>query len=155
MTTTDNRFYTRLRDTVTAVLPEGAAQAAGVVLAPADLAVLIGRAVISPHIPAPTKAYLILAGLYTSSGLDLLPEAVLGPIGLADDGVVILEALHRLLNQTDPAVIDALWPGEVSALRAIQRWTFEARKTVQIYVVRPVARWIRRAIASAIAGQEA
>ncbi|MCC7441248.1 MAG: DUF1232 domain-containing protein [Bdellovibrionales bacterium] len=41
------------------------------------------------------KVLLVLA--YLISPLDLAPEAILGPLGYADDGVLLLFALWRLL----------------------------------------------------------
>ncbi|MCK5691009.1 DUF1232 domain-containing protein, partial [Myxococcota bacterium] len=72
---------------------------------PADLAVLMGRAMASPDIDTKTKGLLIMAGLYTSAGIDLIPESLLGPIGLVDDGIVIISALNELLNESDQRVI--------------------------------------------------
>ena len=146
---TDTRLYSRLRLGVSQLIGQ---PVTNVVCAAPDLAVLVGRAMISPEVDPKTKAYLILAGLYTGSGLDVLPEAILGPIGLVDDGIVILEAVHRLLNETDPDVVDKLWPGDVSVLRLLQRWVGDSRDGVRQYVVRPIARWIRRTVGQAVAG---
>jgi len=149
----DNRLYARVRSFVGSSLPVEAARFTAIVLSPADLVVLIGRAMVSPQVPAKTKGYLIFAGLYWSAGYDLIPEAILGPIGYTDDSIIVLEALHRLLNETDPEVIERLWPGDPQVLHTIQRWIGEAREGVQKYVVRPLVLWVRRAIGGFVAGR--
>lgn len=41
---------------------------------------------------------ILLLGIYTLSPIDLMPEMILGPLGLADDTFVIMEILRQLSN---------------------------------------------------------
>lgn len=153
--TTDTRAYSRIRLAIDSFVPSEVAPVAAALLAPADLVVLIGRAMVSPDVEPKTKAYLVLAGLYCGAGLDLVPDALLGPIGYTDDGIVVLEALHRLLNDTDARVLEQLWSGDPRVLAHLQQWVGQAREGVHRYVVRPLAQWLRRVIGQAIAGRAA
>lgn len=148
-------FYNGIRWRMTSALPRELSGAVGVALASADLAVFIGRSMFSPFVSPQTKAYVILAGLYTGSGFDLVPEALLGPVGLADDSIVVLEAIHRLLNETHPDAVRSLWPGDLETLACLQRWVWTAREAIARHIVRPLAAWIRRAVGRAVAGSAA
>ena len=69
------------------------------------------------------KAVALLGLGYVLSPIDLLPEVLLGPIGLLDDLVVVAATLSRLLNHVHPDVVRSHWPGQGDALDAIQRVT--------------------------------
>ena len=73
------------------------------------------------HLAAPLIA---LAGIgYALSPVDLIPELLLGPIGLIDDLLVLGTALSRLLNYVHPDVVRSHWSGKGDALETIQRAT--------------------------------
>ena len=40
--------------------------------------------------------YLVIFAIYTISPFDFLPEALLGPVGLLDDGVVIAGMIRQV-----------------------------------------------------------
>lgn len=42
---------------------------------------------------------MVLAGLYVLSPVDVLPEAVLGPLGLPDDAIAFLVGLRALFSR--------------------------------------------------------
>ena len=56
-------------------------------------------------------------------GWDLLPEILLGPIGLIDDLIVDATALSRLLKSVHPDIVREHWSGQGDALDAIHRVT--------------------------------
>lgn len=69
-----------------------------------------------PELTRGRLALLVLAIAYLVSPVDLVPELILGPLGLADDGVValwlagaVLVETERYINweRTGPTVIDA------------------------------------------------
>ena len=76
-----------------------------------------------PRVPVASKAIAALGVAYVLSPIELLPELLLGPIGLIDDLVVVGAALSRLLNHVHPDVVRSHWAGEGDALAAIQRAT--------------------------------
>lgn len=69
-----------------------------------------------PELSRGRVALLVLAIAYLVSPVDLVPELILGPLGLADDGVVALWLAGAVLVETErfidwerttPTVIDA------------------------------------------------
>lgn len=44
----------------------------------------------------PRFKYVILLAIYTLSPFDVLPEAVLGPLGLLDDGIAVAALLRQI-----------------------------------------------------------
>jgi len=122
----ERRFYDRLRETVVA---PGVAERSGLrdlLLLLPDLAVLLFRLSRDPRVPTSSKVLALLAVGYVLSPFGLMPELLLGPIGLIDDLVVVGAALSRMLNRVHPDVVRAHWAGQGDALDAIQRvsaWT--------------------------------
>ena len=47
-------------------------------------------------INSPRTKILVIMAIYMVSPLDILPEAVLGPLGLADDGLVMINMVRML-----------------------------------------------------------
>jgi uncharacterized membrane protein YkvA (DUF1232 family) len=88
-----------------------------------DLSVLLLRLLRDPRVSLGDKGVALLGLGYVLSPLDLLPEFLLGPIGLLDDLVVVAATLSRLLNHVHPDVVRSHWPGRGDALEAIQRVT--------------------------------
>ena len=67
------------------------------------------------------KVKLITAIAYFISPIDLLPEAILGPIGYLDDLGVAAYVLNDLLNSVDPQVIKRNWVGDNDILLLIKK----------------------------------
>ncbi len=88
-----------------------------------DLVVLLGRLLRDERVPLGAKVVALLGIGYVLSPIDLLPEVLLGPIGLADDLIVVGAALSRLLGDVHPDVVRSHWSGQGDALDAIQRVT--------------------------------
>lgn len=122
------RFYDRVRATVVAPGTRLGSSLADLLLLLPDLSVLLFRLARDPRVPIGAK---LIAGLgvgYVLSPIELLPEIVLGPIGLIDDLLVVGTALSRLLKSVHPDVVRAHWSGQGDALDAIHRvtdWTEE------------------------------
>ncbi len=143
--------YSKFRDSIRKNILNGPLGFAEWAFLPADLAVLMGRAMASPDIDTKTKGLLIMAGLYTSAGIELIPESLLGPIGLVDDGIVIISALNELLNESDQRVIQDLWEGSPENLYKIQSFIWNIHSRTTLYIVRPFATWLRNSLAQVIA----
>jgi len=88
-----------------------------------DLTVLLMRLLRDPRVSLGDKGMALLGLGYVLSPIDLLPEIILGPIGLLDDLFVVAATLSRLLNHVHPDVVRSHWPGRGDALDAIQRVT--------------------------------
>lgn len=89
-------------------------------LAP-DLFHLLCKLSVDKRIPVAEKAKLATALAYFVSPLDLLPEALLGPLGYADDVVLAAYVLNTIVNTTDPEIVRSQWAGDGDVLEVIQR----------------------------------
>ena len=88
-------------------------------LAP-DLFHLMCKLTIDPAVETKDKAKLAGAIAYFVSPLDLIPEAIVGPVGYVDDIALAAYVLNGIINNTDPAVIEKHWAGESDALESIK-----------------------------------
>jgi uncharacterized membrane protein YkvA (DUF1232 family) len=91
-----------------------------VLLAP-DLFHLLCRLAGDPEVPRGAKTRLAFALAYFISPVDLLPEALFGPIGYLDDVALTAYVLHGLLDETPPAVLRRHWAGDQDVVVVIRR----------------------------------
>jgi uncharacterized membrane protein YkvA (DUF1232 family) len=94
---------------------------AQIVLLVPDLLALVVRLARDKRVPFRLKGQLILAAAYVLSPFDLVPEALLGVIGLADDaGVLVLVLIWiKGLASVDPQVLRDNWSGAGDVLDVI------------------------------------
>ena len=119
----EHDFYQRLRNKIQNWLDkEGRSHewARYIIWAP-DLFYVLWKLSTDPDVPKSERIKLVAAIAYFISPFDLLPEALLGPFGFADDIVVAAFVLNGLLNRTSPEVVRKHWPGDEEALEVIQR----------------------------------
>ena len=122
----EQRLYDRLRSGVVSPRPGARSGLRDLLLLLPDLAVLLFRLLRDERVPPGSKLIALAAAAYVLSPLELLPELLLGPIGLIDDLVVVGAALSRMLNHVHPDVVRSHWSGRGDALDQIQRvsaWT--------------------------------
>lgn len=88
-----------------------------------DMLMLVVRLARDPRVPWMLKGQLLLAAAYVISPFDLVPEGLLGPIGLSDDAGVLALVLFWLkgLSQVDPRVLHENWPGKEEVDLVIDR----------------------------------
>ena len=115
------RLYDRLRSRLVAPEAGPASGLRDLALVLPDLTVLLTRLLRDPRVPRGPKLVALLGLGYVLSPIDLLPEILLGPIGLVDDLIVVTAALSHLLNDVHPDVVRAHWSGKGDALEVIQR----------------------------------
>lgn len=127
----DRRLYDRVRAAVAAPRPGEGSGVRDLVLLLPDLSVLLFRLLRDERVPIGGKAIALLGIGYVLSPVDLLPEALLGPVGLLDDLLVVGAALSRMLNYVHPDVVRSHWSGQGDALDAIQRATGWAESRVR------------------------
>ena len=116
-------FYRTLRARVTSWLAKHGAQhrhAQTLLVAP-DLFHLLCRLALDKRVPAADKAKLAAAIAYFVSPLDVIPELLLGPIGLLDDVAVAAYALNAIINNGQGEIARELWAGDGDILEIIQR----------------------------------
>jgi uncharacterized membrane protein YkvA (DUF1232 family) len=129
----ERRLYDRLRARLTGVAPAGVAD---LLLLLPDLAVLLLRLMRDPRVPLGAKLSAALGIGYLLSPIDLLPEILLGPLGVLDDLVVVAASVSRVLNHVHPDLIAAHWSGRGSLLEALQRVTRWAERHLGARVMR-------------------
>jgi len=139
----ERRLYDRLRRTLVSHGPTDRSGLRDVLLLLPDLVVLLFRLFRDSRVPLGAKAIALVGIGYVLSPIDLLPEVVLGPIGLADDLFVVAATLSRLLNYVHPDVVRSHWSGQGDALDAIQRATGWAEARLRGALRMAVPRWLR------------
>ena len=122
----EQRFYDRLRASVVDWHPNTSSGLRDILLLLPDLTVLLIRLARDGRVPLGAKLLAGAGVAYVLSPVDLLPEGLLGPIGLIDDLLIVSAVLSRLLESVHPDLVRSHWPGHGDALDAIQRvahWT--------------------------------
>ena len=116
-------FYQQMRDSIRIWLKGkgGNFQFAEYLLAAPDLFHLLCKLAIDKDVPAAEKAKLAGAIVYFISPLDLLPEALAGPLGYIDDVAMAAFVLNRLINKTSPEIVTRHWAGDKDILDLIQQ----------------------------------
>lgn len=119
----ERRLWDRLRAQVVRQEPGAASGLRDLLLLVPDLTVLLFRLLRDPQVPPGAKVIAALGTAYVLSPIDILPEILLGPLGFADDLLVLSAALSRILNYVHPDLVRSHWSGQGDALDAIQRLT--------------------------------
>jgi uncharacterized membrane protein YkvA (DUF1232 family) len=132
------RFYDRIRGRIQKFVGEkGSAlgrTAEFLLLAP-DVFILLWRLLRDSRVTGRNKVLLGSAVVYYIFPFDLLPEALLGPIGYLDDLVFGVYVLNRMLVDVDPSVLREHWSGGEDVLLTIQRVTNAADQLVSKEIV--------------------
>ncbi|MGE5351370.1 MAG: YkvA family protein [Acidobacteriota bacterium] len=90
-----------------------------ILLAP-DLFHLLYKVIRDPEVPMKSKLKIGAAIAYFIAPIDLIPEALLGPIGYLDDITVAAYALNQLVGDLNPEIIRRHWAGDQDILRLIK-----------------------------------
>jgi uncharacterized membrane protein YkvA (DUF1232 family) len=84
-----------------------------------DLFHLLCKLSIDKDVPVREKAKLGAAIAYFVSPIDLIPEAIAGPLGYLDDIAIAAYVLNSIINNTNPEVVKKYWAGERDVLETI------------------------------------
>ena len=85
-----------------------------------DLFHLLCKLSIDREVPAKIKLKLAGAIAYFASPFDLMPEALMGFIGFADDIALAAYVLNSTLNTCSPDIVKRHWAGDQDILKLIQ-----------------------------------
>ena len=98
-------------------------QLAQIVLFVPDMLVLLVRLARDRRVPIMLKGQLLLAAAYVISPFDLVPEAMLGVIGLADDAGVLVLVLMWIkgIAGIDHQVLRENWSGQDDVIEVIEK----------------------------------
>lgn len=86
-----------------------------------DLFHLLCKLSIDKDVPVKEKAKLAAAIAYFISPIDLIPEAIVGPIGYVDDIALAAYVLNSIVNNSGPAIVKKHWAGGADVLELIAR----------------------------------
>src|SRR5437867_948286 len=86
-----------------------------------DIFILLWRLTTDGRVQRRDKVLLGTAVAYFILPFDLIPEAIVGPIGYMDDLVFAVYVLNKILTSTEPSVLREHWSGSDDVLRVIQR----------------------------------
>lgn len=86
-----------------------------------DIFYLIIKLIQDPDVPQSHKLKLVAAMTYFISPIDIMPEAILGPIGYLDDLGIAAYVLNDLLNSVDPQIVKRNWVGDEDILYLIKK----------------------------------
>jgi uncharacterized membrane protein YkvA (DUF1232 family) len=91
-----------------------------ILLAP-DFLHLMVKLSLDPDVPKWAKVRLVFAIAYFVSPLDLLPEAILGPVGYLDDLALAAWVIDEVIRDAGPEVVRRHWAGEADVFEAVAR----------------------------------
>ena len=91
--------------------------------------VLLKRLVGDPRVPRRNKWIAAGVVVYLVSPIDLIPDFIPG-LGQLDDVVVLLLALHGLLNRVDEQIVVEHWDGDADVIRMVRAGVSAAARLV-------------------------
>lgn len=118
------RFYSRLRSRIQAyVEKKGTAveKTADYLLLVPDMFNLLWRLVNDSRVSGKNKILLGSGIAYFVFPFDVIPEAILGPMGYLDDLVFAAYVLNRMLIDTDVSILRDHWAGDGDILDSIRK----------------------------------
>ena len=119
------RFYDRVRTAIHNYVEKKGGGALGktaefLLLVP-DVFILLWRLASDGRVEGKNKVLLGSAIAYYIFPFDIMPEALLGPVGYLDDLVFGVYVLNKVLKDTDPSILRQHWSGSTDVLDSIQR----------------------------------
>jgi uncharacterized membrane protein YkvA (DUF1232 family) len=119
------RFYDRVRSAIHTYIERKGGDTLGktaefLLLVP-DVFILLWRLTTDGRVTGKNKVLLGSAVAYYIFPFDILPEALLGPVGYLDDLVFGVYVLNKVLKDTDPSILRAHWSGSDDVLATIQK----------------------------------
>ena len=111
-----HRFYDKVREKIARY----SGRHANIIMLAPDLFMLLCRLLKDSRVPLSLKGMVAAAVAYFISPLDLMPEAILGPLGFLDDIVVTVMVLNKIINEVSEEVVVENWSGELNILATVQ-----------------------------------
>jgi uncharacterized membrane protein YkvA (DUF1232 family) len=118
------RFYDRLRKAIRGYVDKKAGvlgKTADFLLLVPDVFILLWRLTTDSRVVNKDKVLLGSAIAYFIFPFDIIPEALMGPMGFLDDLVFGVFVLNKMLTTTDVEVLREHWSGSDDVLASIQR----------------------------------
>ena len=139
-------YYQRLRRQIRGWLRSGGKKHkyAEYIMAAPDLFHLMCRLTFDREVPAVEKAKLAVAIAYFVSPFDLIPEALVGPVGYVDDVALAAYVLNSVIKNTSPDIVVRHWAGEGDVLELIKHILEVANKMVGMGLWRKLKGFVRK-----------
>jgi len=140
------RFYDRIRTSIHE-FTEGkgvVGKTAEYLMLVPDMFMLLWRLTTDSRVAGKDKVLLGSAVAYFILPFDLIPEAIVGPIGYLDDLIFGAYVLNKILTNTDPAILREHWSGDGDVLQAIQRVLNAADTLVESKVSARLKKMLKR-----------
>ena len=118
------RFYDRIRKSIHAFVENkgGAVEkTADYLLLVPDVFILLWRLANDKRVSGKDKVLLLSALAYFVSPFDLIPEAIVGPIGYLDDLVFAVYVLNKMIIDSGSEIVHEHWSGSEDVLHMIER----------------------------------
>lgn len=90
-----------------------------ILLAP-DLFHLLCKLALDKDVPSMEKAKLAGAIAYFISPIDIIPEAILGPVGYVDDIALAAYVLNSIITGTSEEIVTRHWAGDQDLLTVLK-----------------------------------
>lgn len=138
------RFYDRLRTRLTAYLSKNreSAVAEFLFLVP-DVFILLFRLASDKRVDGKNKMLLASGIAYYLFPLDVVPEALLGPVGFLDDLVLSVYVLNKVLQETSPDILREHWSGRGDVLDMIRNVLDSADRLVASDVLSKIKKFVK------------
>lgn len=108
-----------------------------ILLAP-DLFHLLTKLTVDKDIPESKKVKLYAAIAYFISPIDLIPEAIFGPVGYLDDIALSAYVLNDIINNVDPKIVSRNWAGDKDILALVKTIIANANNFLGSGIIRKI-----------------
>lgn len=143
---TARRFYDRVRKNIERFLAQKGDRLGRskefLFLVP-DVFILLWRLAGDKRVSGKNKVLLGTGIAYFIFPLDVMPEALMGPLGFLDDLVFGAYILNRMLNDTDEQILREHWSGSEDVLSMIRRVLQAADGLVSRDFLNALKKWMK------------
>jgi len=132
------RFYDRVRQSIQNYLEKkgrAVEKGAEFLLLVPDVFMLLWRLAKDKRVSGKNKVLLGSGVAYFILPFDLIPGAIVGPIGYLDDLVFGVYILNKVLKDTDASIVREHWSGSDDVLESIQKVLNAAESLISSQVV--------------------
>lgn len=140
------RFYDRVRKSIERFLArkgDRLGRAKEFLFLVPDVFILLWRLANDKRVSGKNKVLLGTGIAYFLFPLDVMPEALMGPLGFLDDLVFAAYILNRLLADTDEQVLREHWSGSEDVLSMIRRVLQSADSLVPRDFLNTIKKWMK------------
>lgn len=145
MNSEEKDFYKKIRKKINNWLRTSAGKnnqwSEFILLAP-DLFHLLTKLSVDKEIPESKKVKLFAAIAYFISPIDLLPEAIFGPVGFLDDIALSAYVLNDIINNVDPKIVSRNWAGDKDILVLVKTIVANANNFLGSGILRKIKKRI-------------